>query len=130
MWGPVDEAYRPLFNKDNDYGLDRKLQREDSFTGIPGIQNQDNAVQESMGRVMNRNREHLGQSDSAVIAWRKMMLRLARDLEKGKEPTAAQHGEWYNVRSCAAILPRDTEWKSGCAWLIRGSQQEAPRAAE
>ena len=130
MWGPVDESYRPLFNKNNDYGLDRKSQREETFTGIPGIQNQDNAVQESMGRIMNRTREHLGQSDSAVIAWRKLMLRLARDLEKGKEPAAAQHGEWYNVRSCAAILPRDTEWKSGCAWLIRGSQAETPRAAE
>ena len=85
-----------------------------------------------MGRIMDRAREHLGQSDSAVIAWRKLMLRLARELEKGKEPTAAHHGEWYNVRSCATLLPRATDWKSGCAWLMKGGQgpQTSPRAAE
>ena len=132
MWGPIDDKYFPKQNKSNDYMLDRTAQRETSFTGIPGIPNQDAAVQESMGRIMDRSREHLGQSDSAVIAWRKMMLRLTRDLQRGKEPAAAQNGQWYNVRSCATLLPRSQEWKSGAAWLMQGGQvpQPAPRAAE
>jgi phenylpropionate dioxygenase-like ring-hydroxylating dioxygenase large terminal subunit len=121
-WGPVDENYFPRQNLANNYLMDRTMQRETNFTGIPGIANQDAAVQESMGRRMNRSREHLGQSDSAVIAWRKMMLKLARDLEKGIEPEAAHHGEWYNIRSGAVLLARDVEWQKGTAWLLAGGQ--------
>jgi phenylpropionate dioxygenase-like ring-hydroxylating dioxygenase large terminal subunit len=122
MWGPIDENYFPKQNRENDYLLDRKLQREASFTGIRGIPNQDAAVQESMGPRMDRSREHLGQSDSAVIAWRRMVLKMMRDLEKGIEPAAASHGEWYNVRSCATLLSRDTDWQQGAAWLLAGGQ--------
>jgi hypothetical protein len=51
-----------------------------------------------------------------------MVLKMARDLEKGIEPAAASHGEWYNVRSCATLLPRDTDWQQGAAWLLAGGQ--------
>jgi len=37
-------------HKDNDYLIDREAQRKESFTGIAGIHQQDQAVTESMGR--------------------------------------------------------------------------------
>ena len=39
-----------------------------------------------------------------IIQWRKLMLRLARELQAGKAPAAAAHGEWYNVRSVSVVL--------------------------
>ena len=127
-WGPIDENYFPRQNMANNYLMDRRAQKETNYTGIHGIANQDAAVQESMGKRMNRSREHLGTSDSAVIAWRRLVMKLARDLQKGIEPEAAHHGEWYNVRSCATLLAHDTTWKEGTAPLMAGG--EIKQAAE
>ena len=128
MWGPIDENFMPKHNAANDYLLDRKLQRELTFTGIKGIPNQDAAVQESMGRIVPRWKEHVGTSDTAIVRWRSLMLRLARELQGGKDPDAAKHGEWYNVRSCANMLKRDEDWQEGCRWLTTGGQIPAAAA--
>jgi len=121
-WGPVDDDYRPLRNRDNDYLLDREMQRTENFTGLVGIPNQDAAVQESMGPIVNRTREHLGTSDSAIIAFRRIVLNLARDLETGIEPKEAGNGAWYNVRSGSIILDADVPFNEGAAHLLRGGQ--------
>ena len=44
----------------NNYLLDREVQKTETFTGIDGINAQDRAMQESMGRVVDRSKEHLG----------------------------------------------------------------------
>jgi len=124
-WGPIDENYRPLQNRDNDYLLDRAAQRTRSYTGIPGVPNQDAAVQESMGPITDRTKEYLGASDVAVITWRRLVLRLAKDLQQGKEPAAPHNGAWYNVRPCSVVLKRDEDWQQGAAWLLRGGEQIA-----
>jgi len=102
------------------------VQRVGNFTGIKGIPNQDAAVQESMGRVVPRWKEHLGSSDSAIIQWRKLMLRLARELQAGTAPAAAAHGEWYNVRSVSVVLDADADWQEGAApYFAGGTIQKA-----
>ncbi|MDA0238577.1 MAG: Rieske 2Fe-2S domain-containing protein [Proteobacteria bacterium] len=128
MWGPTDENYRPVQNRDNNYRLDREAQRNDNFTGIQGIPNQDAAVQESMGPIVDRTKELLGHSDSAVIKFRQMMIGMAKDLNAGKEPIAARHGDWYNVRSASVVLDRELEWQESAAWLLRGDPLQ--KAAE
>ena len=67
LWGPIDDSYRPVWNKENDYGLDREMQKNVNYTGIKGIPNQDVAVQESMGPIADRSREILGTSDKALF---------------------------------------------------------------
>jgi len=119
-WGPIDDKFMPLRNRDNDYMLDRAAQRTKTYPGIDGIPNQDAAVQESMGPIVPRWKEHLGSSDTAVIQWRRRVLKMARDLQKGVEPPEAGHGAWYNVRSASLILPRATDWIEGSAWLTQG----------
>jgi nitrite reductase/ring-hydroxylating ferredoxin subunit len=100
-------TYRPLRNRENDYLIDRDEQRRVSFTGIRGVSEQDSAVQESMGRIVDRTQEHLGTSDTAVIAARRLLLREARALQAGDEPFAATHPEVFRVRSADMILKRD-----------------------
>jgi nitrite reductase/ring-hydroxylating ferredoxin subunit len=108
----VDSAtFRPFRNKDNGYLLDREAQRSFSFTGIQGVSEQDAAVQESMGRIVDRTLEHLGTSDTAVIAARRLLLREARDLAKGVEPHAATHPSVFRVRSGDMVLKRDVPFE-------------------
>ena len=49
--------FRPLADQTNDYLIDREVQRTRDFTGIPGIHTQDKAITESMGPILNRERE-------------------------------------------------------------------------
>jgi phenylpropionate dioxygenase-like ring-hydroxylating dioxygenase large terminal subunit len=101
------KTWFPLANKDNDYLINRDVQRTGTFTGIPGIGEQDLAVTESMGPIYDRSQEHLGTTDLAIIAARRRLLEAARQLQHGVEPYSAQHPDVYAVRPTAAVLKRD-----------------------
>jgi phenylpropionate dioxygenase-like ring-hydroxylating dioxygenase large terminal subunit len=106
----VDANYRTLANKDNDYLIDRAMQRTATFTGIRGIGEQDMACQESMGPIYDRTKEHVGSSDTAIIAMRRQLLRLAQQLEQGHEPAMVYQPDAYRVRSASFVIPRSTSW--------------------
>src|SRR5207244_3257401 len=72
--------FRLTQNKDNDYLIDRAAQRTESFTGIAGIHQQDQAVTESMGPIYDRTQEPLGTSDAMVIGTRRRVINAARAL--------------------------------------------------
>ena len=103
---------------DNDYELNREMQRTVNYTGIVGINTQDRAVQESMGCIVDRTSEHLGTTDAAVIAFRKRLISLAMSLQEGIEPAAASNGDWYRVRSASAILNNNVVFDEGAAELL------------
>jgi hypothetical protein len=111
------KTFKPERNKDNEYLLDRALQRSRaSYTGIRGIREEDLAVQESMGPIFDRSSEHLGSADLAVIATRRRLLEAVRSLaERGSVPYEAQHPDAYRVRSAALVLPREVAWDRGAA---------------
>ena len=99
-------------NKANDYLIDRDLQKSGiSYTGIKGIAVQDIAVQESMGPIYDRTKEHLGTSDTAIIAARKLLMNAVRGLKRGTIPgwdPASQR-----VRAASLILPRGVPFQEG-----------------
>lgn len=117
-------TFKPLRNKDNDYLVDRAIQRSGrSFTGIRGIREEDLAVQESMGTVCNRTTEHLGSADLAVIAMRRRLLDAVRALEqRGEIPYEARNHERYRVRSAALVLPRELPWDEGAASALSATR--------
>jgi phthalate 4,5-dioxygenase oxygenase subunit len=125
-WGPVDEDYLPLYSEANDYRIDRKKQRTESFTGIDGIPNQDAAVQEGMGPIVDRTQEYLVNSDRGVVHFRRLMLRLAKDLMAGKAPQAAARPDIFNVRSVTCVLPRSVPIWEGAKDLFRGTAPASP----
>ena len=112
-------TFRPLRNKSNNYLIDRELQRGTSMTGLHGFATQDQAIQESMGPVVDRTRERLGTSDTAIIAARRLLLDEIRALEQGQEPRAAQRGEVYWVRSCSLLLDREVAFEEGARELMK-----------
>ena len=107
IFSAVDENYVPLRNRDNDYLIDRQLQREESFTGITGISEQDAAIQDSQGLVADRTRELLGQTDLGVVRFRQMMFAAAKEVAAGTAPHGSQAPEAYQLRSGDQMAPGD-----------------------
>jgi phthalate 4,5-dioxygenase len=105
--GAIIDICRDVRNADNDYFIDRELQRTQNFTGIQVIRTQDTAMTESMGGIVDRPQEHLGTMDVAIIAARRRLLQMARDLQHGIEPTVALQPEIYNVRVVVMVCPED-----------------------
>lgn len=103
-------TFEPVRNQDNEYLVDRMLQKTAAFSGIAGIAMQDAAMQESMGPIVDRSQEHLGSSDAAIIAVRKRLLSEARACAEADVPAARPAASAYCVRSASAVLPDDTSW--------------------
>ncbi len=99
-------------NMANDYLIDRAAQRAwKSYTGIPGIRQQDMAVTESMGPIFDRTSEHLGSTDALIIRTRRRMIEVARALQDhGTVPPGVDAPEVYRQRSGGVMLPRDANW--------------------
>ena len=103
----VDQTtFRSIGNRQNDWLMDREVQRTDTFTGIRGVNQQDRAVQEAMPSIVNRAQEHLGQTDRAIIMTRKMLLRAIETVRDGGNPPATGDS-YYNIRAIEAVLPNE-----------------------
>lgn len=116
-WGfeePTSEpagAWRPRAHAGNDYLLDRSLEKSKLFCGILSSPLQDAAMQESMGPISDRTREHLGPADAMIIQVRRRLLQAARALrDQGVPPPGVDQPELYRARPVAAILPPDVDW--------------------
>jgi phenylpropionate dioxygenase-like ring-hydroxylating dioxygenase large terminal subunit len=122
--GPLDvdqTTFRAKRNRANNYLLDRQVQKTESFTGIDGINVQDRAIQESMGPIIDRSREHLGPADRAVIQARRLLLEAVRTVAEGGTPRGIEP-TYAALAAAEAVLPRDTDWRQ--ASLPAGSQIE------
>jgi nitrite reductase/ring-hydroxylating ferredoxin subunit len=120
----------PVANRENDFLLDRELQRTKTFTGIPTVRLQDAAMTASMGPISDRSREHLGTTDAMIIRTRLKLLLAAKALrQKGITPPAVDHPELYMTRSCSAVLPPDVDWQSALGDWHFARTKERPAAA-
>jgi phenylpropionate dioxygenase-like ring-hydroxylating dioxygenase large terminal subunit len=97
-------------NIGNDYLIDRAAQKTTSFTGIKSIPVQDYAmVQDQGGPCADRSRENLIESDLAIIAVRRRILRAVKALAAGEEPPEASNAAAYRVRSIDFVAPKDMD---------------------
>jgi phenylpropionate dioxygenase-like ring-hydroxylating dioxygenase large terminal subunit len=131
---PIDEAYaweeearfgrgkddllpgfRLRANKANDYLIDREKQRTTTYSGIRGVNTQDMALQEGMGPICDRTREHLGTSDRAVIAARQLLLEACDAVERGEAPRGSDPSAHRNARPYDDFLARDRDWRDAFA---------------
>jgi hypothetical protein len=105
----VDQTtFRSFQNRSNNYGLDRAVQKTESYSGIDGINQQDRALQESMGPIVDRSREMLGPADKAIIQARKLLREAVKDVEAGRSP-AGTGTSYYTV------FARDADWHRALA---------------
>lgn len=90
------------------------MMKEKTFSGLTGILVQDHAVVETQGRIADRSAEHLGMTDAAVVAWRRILIRAAKALaESGAPPAAASDAgiPWREIVSAEVVLPEGRSWK-------------------
>ena len=110
--GPIDKAtmreqrlatypepdYRPIRNRANNWGYDPQEQSTATYLGMGfDINVHDQWACESQGPIQDRTREHLGTSDKAIIAYRRLLAAEIAKAEKGEVPlmrlTAEQAAE-------------------------------------
>src|SRR5207249_4117582 len=101
----------PEADWDNDFLIDRELQRTGSFTGMPTVRIDDSAMTTSMGPIMDRTHERLGSGDVMIIRTRARLLKAALALrEHGTPPPTVEHPEACRVRATNVVLPENTDW--------------------
>ncbi len=118
----IPGTLRPVANKDNDYLIDRKAQRDKrSYSGVAGFAMQDASLQESMGPIADRSAERLVQTDKAIVlARRKLHQAMLTHEQDGQAP--ALEPRTHHVRSASVLLERS---KDVTQWAV-----EALRAAQ
>jgi phenylpropionate dioxygenase-like ring-hydroxylating dioxygenase large terminal subunit len=105
--------FRPRARAENDYEINRNLQRTKTYTGIGSVFLQDQAVTESMGAIQDRTIEHLGTSDGMIIQVRRRLLAAMNALaDDGVPPPCVENPGVYKVRSCVATLAKGASWQT------------------
>jgi len=105
--GYIIDTWLPVANRDNDYLIDQEMKRTVNYTGIWGINEQDRSIQESMGQIVDRAREHLGTTDVATIAARRLLINMAQNLQHGVEPEILGDVDAYRVHAMEVVTPID-----------------------
>jgi phenylpropionate dioxygenase-like ring-hydroxylating dioxygenase large terminal subunit len=114
----VPGSYRLVRNLSNDFLVDRDVQRERTYTGITGLNTQDFAVQEGMGPICDRSQEHLGTSDRAIIAARRMLREAVDDVAEGRRPPGVETSDLRLVRPAEAVLEGGLPWQEAMKDLL------------
>jgi phthalate 4,5-dioxygenase oxygenase subunit len=114
----VGPGFKKLFNRENDYLIDRARQKSgEIYCGIDaGNHTQDACVTETMGVVSDREHEHLGLSDTHIIEMRRFYLNAIKDVQAGKDPPGIfftpeenRMGNWQHM--ITVVLPREKDWR-------------------
>ena len=101
------------YTADNDYQIDRDVQRNGTFSGIQDFGSQDMMAVESQDPIRDRTAEHLGSADRAVSKMRHVLLTTARALADGKEPPAVSGDlDYASIRGAEKVLEPDEDWRS------------------
>jgi hypothetical protein len=103
--------WRPALTVENDFHQDRELQRTGIYSGIAEFWAQDAAPQLTMGTIYNRTKEHLGTSDTGIIAMRRRLIQAVRKFAADAEtPHEVTHPEVYQIRADALFLDHGVSW--------------------
>jgi phthalate 4,5-dioxygenase oxygenase subunit len=118
----VDQTtFRARLNPDNNYLIDRAVQKRESFTGIDGINTQDRAVQESMGPILDRSKEHLGPADKAIVQMRRVLRQAVKTVQQGGDPPGLGPS-YYDLTCELEVLLKGADWRRLLAPEITGER--------
>ncbi len=110
----LDQNFENTRTRDNNFKQNRHAMKAGDFTGILGIPNQDIAMWETMGPIVDRSKERLGASDFAVVEFRKLMVEAAQRMRDGGPAfgTTERKTPHVNIRSYEGVVPKTTNWRA------------------
>jgi hypothetical protein len=74
---------------------------------------EDMVVAESMGPIVDRSREYLGTSDTAVARFRRLFLEAIRDNENGAVPRGSADDIAYaRIQGRGVLHPAAVDWRA------------------
>ena len=106
----VENGFRSIRNRSNDWMIDRSIQKTDTFSGILGVNTQDRALQELMGPIVDRSREQLGPADRAIIVARQLLAKAVETVADGGDAPGTQRS-LSDLRAADVELPIDGNWR-------------------
>lgn len=109
----IDDNWYKIRSAGNLWLQDRSVMSLGGGSGIGGVQNEDGAVQESMGPLVDRSQEHLGRTDRAIMHMRRVMIDAARiHDEHGIVRYRVEDGRRYAaIRGEERIIPVQEDWR-------------------
>lgn len=122
--------YRTPHTLANRHLQDRAQMIQGNYSGITGAAIQDRAVQESMGSIYDRTQEHLGQSDKAVVYYRRYMLRKIAEMERGLPLPGQASNLSFDLRSASCFMPADRPWQDAVAFQEEMELQQSSPSLE
>ncbi len=107
----IPGTFRPVANRGNDYLIDRAKQKSGRhYNGVRGLAMQDASVQESMGPIADRTKEHLRSTDRAIILARQRLVKAGNEVQKGgKAPGLSPEAQL--VRSASFVIPVEADFE-------------------
>jgi phthalate 4,5-dioxygenase len=110
----LDADFNNKRTLENNYQQNRDAMKLGDFTGIKGIPNQDIAMWETMGPIVDRSKERLGASDFAVVEFRKLMVEAAMQVRDGGTAigTKERQTPFARISSYEGIVPKTTNWRT------------------
>ena len=124
-------GYVPKNGRHTNWNFKPEEQRSKTFLGMgeDDINLHDQWAVESMGAIQDRTREHLGQSDKAIMAWRRLLRQAIDTVQAGGTPpfvlTAEQAAARTGPDTMDCIAPAqhwDRTWRDACT----ARRQQAP----
>jgi phthalate 4,5-dioxygenase oxygenase subunit len=109
-----DDFTRDRGGRADNWHQDRQAMKQGHWSGITrSFHYEDAAIEESMGPIVDRTKEHLGSSDVVLIRTRRMLLSALKEHAEGKLPFGLDRElDYRRIRGLAIRLPGGTDWKS------------------
>ncbi|QBF33009.1 aromatic ring-hydroxylating dioxygenase subunit alpha [Thalassococcus sp. S3] len=121
--------YAPLKNARNNYGYDPEEQARETYTGMGlDINVHDQWAVESMGRIQDRTREHLGKTDVGIIRYRRMLRDAIAKVKDGQAEALPMRGG-VDPQGIFGPLSNDAI-ADGHEWESVNAQSDAARRAD
>ena len=83
---------------------------------------QDASLQESMGPIQDRTKEHLVSTDNGIIMARHRLLKAAKALMENGVAPPATNPEHHRVRSVAVVLPAGVAFNEAASDALRARE--------
>jgi phthalate 4,5-dioxygenase oxygenase subunit len=109
----IDRDHNRTASRENCWMQDRDaMQAGTTYVGLTGSHNQDAAVAEGMGYIVDRSKEHLGTADRAVLHLRQFLLEALATKASGGVAPGEGMSNLTDIRAEDGLIPIDGPWQT------------------